>query len=129
MAYERVHIVWDYYDCPREGIADFQGRPHLYKCQFSKADDDWTDLYWLMQIDEETFALAKERNEIFVRWKAEFRRGTVTLDTHPARPLERTRYERLQSILGERLNLKPENSVTKRALFDRGFERVEWLAP
>src|SRR2546430_9423343 len=132
MTYECVHAIWDYYDQPREGVADFQGRPHLYKCQFSEVDDDWTDLYWLMEIDQETFAFAKERWEIFLRWKAEFQLGKVPLETHPVLPPERVRYEQLRNIIGDRLELKPEHSVTRRAHFDRhppAFWRVEWVEP
>ena len=37
---EPVYTVEDYYDGPREGVADFQGKSHVYKCQFSETDDD-----------------------------------------------------------------------------------------
>ena len=132
MSYEPVHTIWDYYDGPREGIADFQGKPHLYKCQFSEVDDDWTDLYWLMEIDQDTFELAKEQYEIFLRWRAEFQLGKVPLETHPVLPPERARYEELRNIIGDRLKLEPVCSVTRRARFNRdppAFSLVEWVEP
>lgn len=33
--YERFYTVLDYYDGPRKGIADFQGKPHLYETNIS----------------------------------------------------------------------------------------------
>jgi hypothetical protein len=33
--YERVYTVLDYCDGPRQGIADFQGKAHLYETNVS----------------------------------------------------------------------------------------------
>jgi hypothetical protein len=35
--FEKVYTMTDYYDGPRRGIADFDGRPHFY-------DSEWDDL-------------------------------------------------------------------------------------
>jgi hypothetical protein len=59
---ECVHTIWSYTDGPREGIADFHGKPYIYKCQFSEAHDDWTDLFWLMEIDQPLLGLATKKN-------------------------------------------------------------------
>ncbi len=127
---ERVYTTWDYYDGPREGIADFRGKPHIYKCQFSEPDDDWTDLFWLMEIDQELFKLAEEKWTIFLRWKREFELGNASLDSHPALPEDRARFDELGITLGDRLKLRPERSVIRRARFVRAVEAdgtyVEW---
>ena len=130
---ERVHTVWNYYDGPREGIADFQGKPHLYKCQFSEANDDWTDLFWLMPIDEELLAIAREQHAIFLRWRAEFDQGHVPIKSHPALPVDRVRYNELQAALGDRLQLQPQRSITQRARFSNRSASedavVHWALP
>ena len=133
---ERVYTIFNYYDGPREGIADFQGKPHFYKCQFNEADDNWTDRFWLMEIDQALFELAREEYEIFLRWRAEFDRGAVKLDSHPALLADRSRFAELKAAIGNRLDLVRERSITKRARFTSDGTThptvaawlVEWIA-
>jgi hypothetical protein len=47
VAYERVHTVANYFDGPREGLADYQGSPHRYKNEWDEAADDWADPFEL----------------------------------------------------------------------------------
>jgi hypothetical protein len=130
---EQVHVVWDYVDGPRAGIADFQGRPHAFKCQFSDAADDWTDHFWLMEIDRDLLRLALDQHAIFVRWKTEFDRGTAAFDSHPALPADRARYEALEAAIKDRFQIEPERSITQRGRFsprcgsDDGI--VQWIMP
>ena len=130
---EHIHTVWDFWDIPREGVADFQGRPHIYKCQFSEAEDDWTNLFWLMEIDQELLALDLERSAISARWLEEFQSGSVPLESGPVLPVDRQRFEELQSAIGDRLQLRPERSVIRRGRFmaspGAGISAVEWAEP
>jgi hypothetical protein len=41
MIWCRVYTVNDYYDGPRPGIADYQGRPHAYESQFNESQQLW----------------------------------------------------------------------------------------
>jgi len=131
--YEPVHTVDDYYDGPRLGIANFNGTPHVYQCQFSVSKDDWTDLFWLMPIGTDLFNLALERWNIFLRWYTEFKAGKVPLNTHPALPLDRQRYEELLALIGNQLLSKPDFSVIQKAHFKSTgipFQmRVKWSEP
>jgi len=133
MISERIYCVWDFWDVPREGIANFQGRPHVYKCQFSEAEDEWTDLFWLMEIDPDLLALDQERMVIFSRWNLEFEAGKAALESHPALPQDRARLAELQQAIGTRLQLVPERAATKRAYFVKhqgsGALEVQWSAP
>ncbi|WP_225771944.1 hypothetical protein [Inquilinus sp. Marseille-Q2685] len=130
---ERIHTVWDFWDAPREGVADFQGRPHIYKCQFSEAEDDWTNLFWLMEIDQELLALDLERSAISARWLEELKRGRVSPESGPALPIDRPRFQELQSVIGDRLQLRPERSVIRRGRFvaspGANSTMVEWTEP
>jgi hypothetical protein len=51
----------DYYDGPRQGVADYRGRPHLYESQWSDIDSDQEDTFLLTPITAETFKLALRR--------------------------------------------------------------------
>ena len=86
-----------------------------------------------MEIDQELLELAKERWAIFLRWSTEFQLGNAALDSHPALPADRARYEELQTNIGDRLQLRPEHSVTRRARFvgriGTNDTLVQWTKP
>lgn len=102
--YERVYTMTDYYDGPRRGIADFDGRPHLYEARFEDAVG-YTDTFELREIDAETLALALEDWAIWLRWDEAFHAGRTTVDTHPALPGDRVRYVEVAPMLDARLAL------------------------
>jgi hypothetical protein len=58
--FEEVFTVTDYYDGPRQGIANFCGQPHFYDCIFSEAKQDFTNLYRLTPVAPDLFRLAME---------------------------------------------------------------------
>jgi hypothetical protein len=66
--FERVYTMTDYYDGPRRGIADFDGRPHTYDAVFDYAQDDYAEPYDLRPVDAETLQLALEAWQIWQRW-------------------------------------------------------------
>ncbi len=43
--FETVFTVTDYYDGPRQGIANYRGYQHFYDCIFSDQKKDFTCLY------------------------------------------------------------------------------------
>ncbi len=111
--YERVHTVTSYYDYPRRGIADFDGRPHLYEDEDLVANDF---TYQLSPVDPRLFELALESWGIWRRWEKAFHEGRTTIDTHPALPDERTRSDELDQLLDLELRIDDGNHV--RALAD-----------
>src|SRR5438874_250724 len=84
--YEVVHTVTDYWDGPREGVANYEGQPHYYKCLFDEQTDEWSNIFVLRFLDKETFDLALEAWSIWLRWEAEYHKGKVNLESHPALP-------------------------------------------
>ena len=80
MTYERVHTVWDYYDGPREDLADYRGPPHRYKCEWDEATDDWADTFGLTPVDAETFRLEMARWHIWRTWERAFHSGQAAKD-------------------------------------------------
>lgn len=114
---EVVHTVWEYYDRPREGIADLDGRPHHYVAEWDDEQDEYADTYRLSPIDGETLALALEKWEIWRRWRDAFDRGRTDIDTHPALPSARERHDQLQEALHERLARPSRRVIRKRGEF------------
>jgi hypothetical protein len=122
--FERVFTMTDYYDGPRRGIANYDGRPHAYDAPFSYWEARYADLYVLRAVDDEIFRLALEDWEIWLRWEAAFHAGTTTLDTHPALPAERARYDEVARSLDARLAALTSPVIHVRATFRRSVEHT-----
>src|SRR6202012_5170669 len=95
---ETVFTVTDYYDGPRKGIANFRGKPHFYECIFDSGKDDYSVVYRLTPLDEHVFHLAMESWDIWRRWERAFHTGKTNMETHPALPQDKSRYEELKTI-------------------------------
>lgn len=91
--FEKVRLVHDYWDGPRTGIADYEGRPHWFENIFDQDKDDYSDLFWLTPLSDNTLRLAQHQAEIFSRWRLAFAEGQVDLASHPALPEDRETYE------------------------------------
>ena len=113
--YERVFTVSEYYDGPRQGVANFQGQPHFYDCCLG--EDGYTDDFRLTPITSPQLDLALEDWEIWRRWERAYHSGETTMASHPALPTDRARYEQLQSLLGHILRTESGLSITRRGSF------------
>jgi hypothetical protein len=118
LGYDKVYTVTEYYDGARAGVADLNGQPYYYECQFDELEDNWSDIFLLKPIDSETFSLALEDWDIWERWNAAREGGTVSLDTHPALPEDRERHDEIAEILNGRLKTDPEKDMKARAEFE-----------
>jgi hypothetical protein len=78
MAFERVYSVWDYYDGPRSGIADYSGRPHYFLSEWNDIGENYTEIFIVVPIDSETLTLMLEMEQIWREWEAAFHRGEVS---------------------------------------------------
>lgn len=101
--YENVYTVFDYWDGPRRGLADYGGKPHLYQCVFDEAADDWSDVFLLRAVDAHVFEMAMEGWQIWLRWRRAFHEGQTTMETHPALPQDRQRHQELKAVLDKKL--------------------------
>jgi hypothetical protein len=73
---ERVHAVFDYFDGPRSGVADFHGRPHAFAGKFDDDLQDWSEFYHLKPLTDEQFRLVMTDWQIWTRSLAATRRCT-----------------------------------------------------
>jgi hypothetical protein len=106
--YERVYTVTSYWDCPRSGIADCDGQPHVYESVFEEEADDYGD-FFLRPVDETTLALALEAWALWVKW----RKGEgPPAEQHP-------RYQELQTRLVPHLAIDQATARRAKATFRR----------
>jgi hypothetical protein len=103
--FEQVFTVRDWYDGPREGIANYKGQPHYYIFLNEEFidEDNWLTLFHLKPIDQKTFALALKSWEIWLRWEKAFQENRTPLETHPALPEDRERSKIIDTILEDKL--------------------------
>ena len=125
--FEIIHTITDWYDGARGGLADLGGVPHYYECRWDDATDDWSEVYLLNRIDEETFRFAMEAWAIWLRWRKAFDEGKTKQETHPALPKDRARHNKLEEVLAQRLVIKDEALIKAKGEFKYGEPTlVKW---
>ena len=119
--FEIVHTVTDWYDGPRKGIADYQGKPHLFQSDWKDGENLDAETFSLMPIDGPTLVLALEEWAMYRRWEELYYGAPVTeetdLDAPPFLPEDRSRHAELERLLEGRLVIDPTLSVQKKAEF------------
>jgi len=130
MTWERIYTVNSFYDCPRLGVADFDGKPHIFESPFDEEADDYSEDFLLVEIEPALLALVLEDWGIWLRWKAAYLAGEA-LASHPALPTDRARHDELRGLIGERFTAQVPNATKMRARFrNRNAQsegEVEWL--
>jgi hypothetical protein len=116
--YEEVFTVTDYYDGPRQGVANFKGVPHFYDCIFDEMRSNYSSLYRLTPISPHIFDLAREDWAIWERWESAFHAGNTTHETHPALPQDRARHEEIRAVLDSVLQTDKEGCTVQTGLFE-----------
>ena len=107
----------DYYDGPRQGIANYLGSPHFFDCVFSEERQDYSNLYRLTHVTDQAFQLALEDWAIWTRWERAFKDGQTDLKTHPALPEDAARHEEIASLVSDHLKTDPRMSIVRSAKF------------
>jgi hypothetical protein len=115
---EEGFTVTDYYDGPRQGIANFRGKPHFYDCIFDEVRQDYSDRYRLTPISDHIFDLAMEDWAIWERWQAAFHAGKATRKSHPALPHDRERHDQIRCVLDSALRTDDAICVTQIGTFE-----------
>jgi hypothetical protein len=130
MAFEPIHVVLEFWDRPRSGIAEFDGRAHYFECEFDQAADDYADTHVLRPVDDETISLARQWDQISNDWWAAFRRGEVSESTRPSIPGQNAGYAALDATIKRRISNLPPPVARARARFriEQGITEIEWEA-
>lgn len=118
MGYDRVHTMTAYYDGPRLGIADFEGKPHLYESEWDDLDDKYAFTFRLSPVEPRLFGLAMEQWRIWRRWETAYHEGRAPGTKHPALPEDQLRSHELDDILDTTLKIDEDNYVRAHADFE-----------
>jgi hypothetical protein len=123
--FELVYTMTDFYDGPRQGIADYQGVPHLYEPEWSDIEGEYPAPFRLSPIRPEVLKAALESWEIWRRWETAYHRGLTTGDTHPALPEDRAHSAELDAVLADHLRIDETNFIRARGEFE-AREDPQW---
>jgi hypothetical protein len=120
--FETVYTVDDYYDGPRGGVADFDGRPHYYQSLFfDEPLDSDENRFELSPISADTRDLAIEAFLLWQRWQVASFAGLAPAlsdeDAPRVLPEDRARYEQLSSALAPQLRIDPAKRLVLRGEF------------
>ncbi|MER6076168.1 hypothetical protein ABT187_47055 [Streptomyces sp. NPDC001817] len=96
--FERVYVELEWYDGPRFGLADVDGKPHYFQNDdYDHADE--ANEYRVWPADEAAVELEREQWAIFARWNQRYEAGTVTSESHPGHGGIDARYDELTLLL------------------------------
>ena len=87
-------MIWDIYDGPRSGIANYNSEPCYFYCRLDPAGG-YSDEFELSLISDELLQLAHEQWKIYRTWEMQYHKGEVSLETHPGNIGTNERYDEL----------------------------------
>ena len=94
--WEAVRSVDDWYDGPRQGVADYRGLAHYYQSVYLDTPvwDPDEDRFELTPLPEDAFLAALELQAIWQRWYQAHKSGTAPEDVDDERVLPADRHRR-----------------------------------
>ncbi|WP_333740511.1 hypothetical protein [Streptomyces sp. IBSBF 2806] len=96
--FEHVHVELEWYDGPRAGLADVDGKPYYFQSNdYDHADE--ADVYSVWPASDTAVELEREQWAIFAKWNERHEAGTVGPETHPGRGGIDARYDELALLL------------------------------
>ncbi|MAG93055.1 MAG: hypothetical protein CMJ48_04830 [Planctomycetaceae bacterium] len=99
LMFERVFSMWDYYDGPRAGVANFNGQAHHFQCEWDDARDNYADVFVLRPVTDAFLEINEKRDQIYEQWQEELSAGAVSSETHPVAMGQNPRFAVLTTFL------------------------------
>lgn len=117
--FERVYVELEWYDGPRAGLADVDGKPHYFQSD-SYAHTDEADEYRVWPASEDAVKWEREQWALFTRWNQRYEAETVTSESNPSRGGIDARYDKLDRLLAPH---RQEPDTTRRLVGEMRFDR------
>ncbi|MFG2059030.1 hypothetical protein ACGFI9_33925 [Micromonospora sp. NPDC048930] len=96
--FERVYAELEWYDGPRAGLADINGKPHYFQgLDYDHTDE--ADEYRVWPASAAAVELEREQWAIFARWNERYEAGTEGPESHPGQGGIDARYDELDLLL------------------------------
>lgn len=96
---ERVYVENEWYDGPRAGVADINGRPHRFKSLFDEDEDHYLGTFLVWPVDQVVVELEQEQWQIFAAWNALYEAGRTGTESHPGHGGKSMRWDEIEMLL------------------------------
>lgn len=96
---EIVFTENEWYDGPRAGVANVNGKPHRFKSLFDETEDQFLGTFLVWPVDQRVVELEQEQWRIFAGWNELYEAGTATTDSHPGHGGKSERWDEIEVIL------------------------------
>jgi hypothetical protein len=118
--FERVHVESEWYDGPRAGLADVDGKPHYFEGWNHDPAGEHEE-YRVWPASDVAVEWEREQWTIFVRWNERCEAGVAGPESHPGRGGIAARYDELTRLL-ERFRQAPDDArqLVGELRFDHG---------
>jgi len=124
---ETVHIVLDFFDCPRSGVADYQGNPHYFSCDWDEATGDYGHSFSLFPINDQFMEIALAQLEISQQGVLAFSSGIYSANTNVGHRDIDQHYNQLQQLIDAFIKVLPASQIHLNGNFQRLQNDTELL--
>jgi hypothetical protein len=121
---DKVETIFDFWDCPRKGIASYEGNLHLFECVFDEITDEYSNVYRLKIVSSELLQLITEEENLRINWDNKRIKTEEDKATYPILLEDKKRFELITTILETELSINESNSFAKIAK----FTLIEYMA-
>jgi hypothetical protein len=97
-------MIWDFYDGPRTGLAQFNGNPHYFKCLWDESKSNYSENFKLSPIDASFLNAANKNWEHYRKWELKFHNGLIAVETHPGNRGLNLEYDKYEDYLKKRVS-------------------------
>jgi len=127
-----VHTIEGWYDGPRSGAANFEGRPHYYRSLYldSPTWDPEEDRFELTPISADILESMLTAHRLWQRWDAARKAGALPAspaDGSRVLPEDRAEYDALTRDIEASLSQYAGPRTIARGTFTYRPDRVRWL--
>jgi len=125
---EHVYVENSWYDGPRAGVANVQGRPHRFVSLNDEKEDEYLGTFLVWPVDTSELRLEEEQWRIYVDWNDEYESGRVGSESHPGHPGTSQRWDEIAALLKNSREIVPPSA--RRAKVEMvNIEREKRYAP
>jgi hypothetical protein len=117
VALERLHVTLVFWDLPRSGIADFQGTPHYFECDFDATADEYAETHVLTRAVDELVVLAREHEAIRKDWWRAYQCGNAPAEANPQIPGQNPRLAELEKLIEAHIAAAPAPRIRAHGTF------------
>jgi hypothetical protein len=127
MSWTPVIDIMACWDRPRRGVALKGDQLVYFECRYDEAEDDYSPEYGVKPISRDLLPPIAERRAIFNRWSDALHAANTKIETHPALPVDRARWDELGGMIDPEMKMDWSTAPLARPKFRRAEgEQDSW---